>query len=430
MQQPARQWGWIPLVLILAGFAGGLVVRKAKDTGQPLAAVGEPLFSQRILASRDAPLSLSEGEYFYQLTRMLEQTYVDGVKDEDGLASGSIRGMIGSLADPLSTYLPKEQMAAHSKRMTGTYEGIGLELNLKFDQEELKKLQEKAPNLDSLLLLPVLEVTAVPEGTPAEKAGLKPGDRIVGLDGRAVLSALDIKNLRDLQDKADKKEIPWSQLEKERESFRKKAESNFVASRARELLTTGKEGTLKVEWVREDSRQEAAITRSITQVKPLVKQSDGSYKVRFMRGLQEAIQEAKIPGNDAVLDLRGTGQGDIGVMKAVLELVSAPGVYGSLVTEKDSDSRPLAIRTGISNPGKLTLLVDKTTRGAAEIFALALSSRGQAKLKGSAMAGERAWIETFAVQGGHGYSLVTGLFRPGSGTPASTTKAESGADEE
>lgn len=423
MQKPARQWGWIPLVLVLAGFAGGLVVRKAQDTGQPLAAVGDPLFSQRILASRDAPLSLSEGEYFYQLTRMLEQTYVDGVKDEDGLASGSIRGMIGSLADPLSTYLPKEQMAAQSKRLTGTYEGLGIELSLRFDPEELKKLQEKAPNLDSLMLLPVLEVTAVPEGTPAVKAGLKPGDRIVGLDGRAVLSALDIKELRDLQDKADKKEIPWSQLETAREAFRKKAEHNYVASRARELMTTGKEGTLKVEWLRQGSPLKASITRAITQVKPLVKQADGSYKVRFMRGLQEAMQQQNLPGKDVVLDLRGTGQGDIGVMKAVLEVIAAPGVYGSLVTEKDKESRPLAVRKGIEKPGKLTLLVDQTTRGASEIFALALSGQGQAKLKGSSMAGERAWIETFSVQGGHGYSLVTGLFRP---TSASDSKAKTG----
>lgn len=427
MQKPARQWGWIPLVLVLAGFAGGLVVRKAQDTGQPLAAVGDPLFSQRILASRDAPLSLSEGEYFYQLTRMLEQTYVDGVKDEDGLASGSIRGMIGSLADPLSTYLPKEQMTALSKRLTGTYEGVGIELSLKFDQEELKKLQDKAPDLDSLMLLPVLEVTAVPEGAPAAKAGLKPGDRIVGIDGRAVLSALDIKELRDLQEKADKKEIPWTKLETAREGFRKKAENNYVASRARELLTTGKEGTLKVEWMRQNTPMSASITRSVTQVKPLVKQGDGSYKVRFMRGLQEAIQQEKLSGKDVVLDLRGTGQGDIGAMKSALEALAAPGIYGSLVTEKDKELRPLSIRSGVAKPGRLTLLVDQTTRGASEIFALALSSRGQAKLKGSSMAGERAWIETFAVQGGHGYTLVTGLFRPQSGAVAASTTTKAGA---
>lgn len=420
MQQPARQWGWIPLVLILAGFAGGLVVRKAKDTGQPLAAVGEPLFSQRILASRDAPPSLSEGEYFYQLTRMLEQTYVDGVKDEDALASGAIRGMLGSLADPLSTYMPKEQMAAHSKRMAGTYEGVGMELSLKFDQEELRKLQDKAPDLDSLMLLPVLEVTSVPDGTPAAKAGLKPGDRIVGLDGRAVLSALDIKALRDLQELADQKKINWSELEKQREGFRKKAENNYVASRARELLTTGKEGTLKVDWMRGETPFSASITRSVTQVPAMVKQSDGSYKVRFMRGLQEAMLREKIPGRDVVIDLRGTGQGDISVMKGVLEEIAAPGVYGSLVTEKDKESRPLAVRKGVDKPGRLTLLVDQTTRGASEIFALALSNQGQAKLKGSAMAGERAWIETFSVQGGHGYSLVTGLFRPGN--PESVVK--------
>ncbi len=424
MQQPARQWGWIPLVLILAGFAGGLAVRKAKDTGQPLAAVGEPLFSQRILASREAPPSLSEGEYFYQLTRMLEQTYVDGVKDEDSLASGAVRGMIGSLADPLSTYLPKDQMAALSKRLAGTYEGIGLELSLRYDQNELKKLQDKSPDVDLSMLPPVLEVTAVPEGTPAAKAGLQPGDRIVGLDGRAVLSALDIKELRSVQEKADKKLIPWSELESIRESYRKKSEHNYPASRARELMTTGSEGTLKVEWMRQNTPYSASVKKAVTQVPPLVKQADGSFKIRFIRGLQDALLKERLPGKDVVLDLRGTGQGDTSVLKSVLEEISAPGIYGSLVTEKDKDARPLAVRKGLDKPGKLTLLVDKTTHGAAEIFALALSSQGQAKLKGSSMAGERAWVETFSVQGGDGYSLVTGLFRPGGPAAAVKTGGE------
>jgi len=414
MEKKGYSWGWVPLILVLVGFAGGLMARKSQETGQTIASVGEPLFSQKILASRSAPSSISEGEYFYQLTRMLDQTFVDGVKDEDGLAKGAVRGMIGSLADPLCSYLPKDQMAAESRRLSGSYEGIGLELALVFDKDELKKLQDKAPNLDSLMLLPVLTVTAVPEGTPAHKAGLQPGDQIIGLDDRAILSALDIKQIRDLQEKADKKLIPWSEIEKVRESFRKKAEHNYLASRARELLTTGKEGTLKIEWRRGSEIKKAAIARSVTPVPSRVKQSDGSWKMRFLRGLQEEITRHQLGGKELTLDLRGVGQGDFSVMKAALEQLAAPGVYGLLSKEGEGKPQPLAVRNGISKPGRLTLLVDGTTRGAAEVFALALSFRGQAKLKGSGMAGERAWMDTFSVQGGDGYTLVTGIFRPAS----------------
>lgn len=412
MEKKGYSWGWVPLILVLVGFAGGLMARKSQETGQTIASVGEPLFSQRILASRTAPSSISEGEYFYQLSRMLDQTYVDGVKDEDGLASGAVRGMVGSLADPLCSYLPAEQMAAEGRRLSGSYEGLGLELALIFDKEELKKLQDKAPNLDSLMLLPVLTVTAVPEGTPAFKAGMKPGDQIIGLDDRAVLSALDIKEIRDLQQKADKKLIPWAEIEKARESFRKKAEHNYLATRARELMTTGKEGTLKVEWRREGQVMKADIARSVTQVSALDKQSDGSFKMRFIRGLQDEIKRQQMGGKEVTLDLRGVGQGDFSVLKSALELLAAPGVYGVLTKEGEAKTQPLTIRNGIASPGKMTLLVDSTTRGAAEVFALALSFRGQAKLKGSSMAGERAWLETYSVQGGDGYTLVTGIFRP------------------
>lgn len=422
MEKKGYSWGWVPLILMLVGFAGGLMARKSQETGQTIVSVGEPLFSQKILASRSAPSSISEGEYFYQLSRMLDQTYVDGVKDEDGLASGAVRGMIGSLADPLCSYHPKEQMAAESRRLSGSYEGIGLELALIFDKEELKKLQDKAPNLDSLMLLPILTVTAVPEGTPAHKAGMKPGDQIIGLDDRAVLSALDIKEIRELQAKADKKEIPWSVIEKARESFRKRAENNYLATRARELMTTGKEGSLKVTWRRGTEVMTAGLTRKVTQVPALVKQPDGSYKVRFMRGLQDEIGRQQLAGKDLTMDLRGVGQGDFSVMKSVLEIMAAPGVYGLLTKEGAGKPQPLAVRKGIEKPGRLTLLVDGTTRGAAEVFALALSFRGQAQLKGTSMAGERAWLETFSVQGGDGYTLVTGIFRPSSQAPEEGVK--------
>jgi C-terminal processing protease CtpA/Prc len=59
------------------------------------------------------------------------------------------------------------------------------------------------------------------------------------------------------------------------------------------------------------------------------------------------------------------------------------------------------------------LLTDRTTCGAAEIFALALSSKGLAKLSGGEMGGDRDIYDIVELPDGTGYTLVTSRFKPG-----------------
>jgi len=71
----------------------------------------------------------------------------------------------------------------------------------------------------------------------------------------------------------------------------------------------------------------------------------------------------------------------------------------------------LTVAKGNASAPKLELLVDSTTRGAAEVFALALESRGRAKLVGSKMAGVKTVSETVQLPDGSGYVLPVGEYR-------------------
>lgn len=83
----------------------------------------------------------------------------------DVLVEGAKRGMLEALEDPYARYYDEQQYAAFNEELDGVYSGVGMEL------------EETADGLFVVTVFP---------GTPAEGAGLRPGDRIVGVDGEDV----------------------------------------------------------------------------------------------------------------------------------------------------------------------------------------------------------------------------------------------------
>jgi len=94
----------------------------------------------------------------------IKELYVDDVTDEQ-LLEGAIRGMLQSL-DPHSTYLDKNAMQAIQQSTTGSYGGLGIEV-------------DSAGELVTI-------VTPL-DGSPADKAGIKAGDKIIMLDKKSVV---------------------------------------------------------------------------------------------------------------------------------------------------------------------------------------------------------------------------------------------------
>ncbi|MDP6348040.1 MAG: S41 family peptidase, partial [Dehalococcoidia bacterium] len=113
-------------------------------------------------ASPDA----SDSEQFSLLSEVrgiLHSSYVEPEKlDDTALERGAIRGMLEALDDPYTSYLDPHGYEMELASLEGKFEGIGAYVAMR--EGEL------------VILSPISD-------TPAEKAGLRPGDRIVEVDG-------------------------------------------------------------------------------------------------------------------------------------------------------------------------------------------------------------------------------------------------------
>lgn len=399
-----------PAVLI----AGGIGCAFLGDYVRDRIEIGEtpPDRLAPLLASTQKDPDVPESENFLRVVELLKDNFVDPVTDERKLAYGAVKGMIGSLADPDSIYMDAKEFDAYKDLLRGKVHGIGAELRLAFTDEQIAMLREKKRFTDIGLLVPKLVVTSVAPGSPAEKAGIRIGDRIDSVDGKWVMSAVAIKNLRDLQQLFEQKKIGPEKLTSARERLRDQAENGTMPARAKDTLSIDTTGNVQLVWEREGKSYEATVPRTTTVVSPVIEQPDGSYRVRIIEGAAAQLMALAAKGKPLVLDLRNGGQGSPAAIKPCIAAVAKAGNYGVTATDRNKSQKPFEIANGAAKQVPITLIVDGSTRGAAEIFALALNSHAGAKLRGTAMAGDKKLTETIALDDGSGYTISTGIYRP------------------
>ena len=106
-----------------------------------------------------SPLPIEEIQAFSQVFEAIKQAYVEPVEDKK-LMSGAISGMLSDL-DPHSAYLDQDAFKDLQTSTQGEFGGLGIEVG-----------QEDG----------YVKVISPIEGTPADRAGLKPGDLITKID--------------------------------------------------------------------------------------------------------------------------------------------------------------------------------------------------------------------------------------------------------
>jgi carboxyl-terminal processing protease len=106
---------------------------------------------------------------FWDVWTLLNREYFDKKAiDTQKMYYGAIQGMVSSLGDPYTVFLPPQQQKSTQEELGGSFEGVGIELGYDKDKR--------------------LSVIAPLEGTPAEKAGVKAGDVIVKIGDKDALS--------------------------------------------------------------------------------------------------------------------------------------------------------------------------------------------------------------------------------------------------
>ncbi|NMB92137.1 MAG: S41 family peptidase [Parcubacteria group bacterium] len=124
-----------------------------------------PLPFEKII-NREKPADLPPGDMgvLWETWRVILEKYVNRDNlDTKTMIEGAAKGLVDSLGDPYSEYLNSEENEALSQELTGEFFGVGMEISRK----------------DNSIVI----ISPLPD-TPAEKAGLKPNDVILKIDGK------------------------------------------------------------------------------------------------------------------------------------------------------------------------------------------------------------------------------------------------------
>ncbi len=160
MNEEKRKWNvWLPLMLSSVMVAGILIGVKMQDNPPAAIAIEVPVQEKKQLP----PSSLGQGK-LEELIRYIEARYVDNV-DKEFLVKEAIDNILHQL-DPHSSYISAEDLKAVTDQLEGSFDGIGIEF---------------------LIVNDTVVVVSTIAGGPARKAGILPGDQIVGVEDSLIL---------------------------------------------------------------------------------------------------------------------------------------------------------------------------------------------------------------------------------------------------
>ena len=268
--------------------------------------------------------------------KQLSEDYIDKDKlDPTKLSQGAVKGMVEALDDPYSAYVDPKAKELEMSSLEGKFEGIGAVVSIKDKQ---------------------LTVVSPIVGSPAEKAGIKAGDKILEIDGESTSkmtlteATLKIRGARDTS-------VTLLILH---EGESEPVEIKVVRSE------------IKVESVTFEMRGDIAYVR-ITQ---FAKSTGGELQVV----LKDAIGKG---AKGVILDLRNNPGGVLNAAGDVASQFLAMGLVAKVVDDEGRESMVPVKRGGVATQLPLVVLVNKGSASASEIVAGALQDYGRAKLAGS-----------------------------------------------
>ena len=327
-------------IRITAGVAClGLVYLSGVYTGYQ----NRPAMSQVTdLVHKESPLTAdTDFDAFWRAWQILDQKFPGSDKvSAKNRMYGAIKGLAGSFGDPYTTFFPPADNVGFETQIAGGFSGIGAEIGKK----------------DGLLT-----VIAPLKGTPADRAGLKPGDKIIKID-KKITTDIDVDQAINLIRGEEGTTVSLTIL---RQGFA--APKVFDIKREQITLPT----------VKTESRADKKAF--VIHLYNFSAQSTDLFK----KGLDEYLASGY---TNLLLDLRGNPGGYIDAADAIGSWFLPQGE----VIVKEIGKTPADIVTHTSTGPtlfpkghKLIILADKGSASASEILSGALSEQGIGKLVGT-----------------------------------------------
>lgn len=311
------------MLLIALTFSAGYFI--GHDTAQP----------QPVVEAQGDDATEELFAPFWETWGLLHENYVDPL-DDDALMEAALNGMVDSLEDPNMGYIPPSDYEAILNSLNGEFEGIGATVS----QDENSG---------------ALEIVRPLPGSPAEAAGILPGDQVVTVDGE------DITDL----------------------------DQSVIISMVRG--PAGTDVVLGIEREGEADVLEITVTRdriTLPSVDYEILEGNVGYLQLFQFGptsndeLRDALVEMEVEDlSGLILDLRGnTG----GYLDVTLDIISYFVEDGLILIEEDAADRIeyQAFGNPVAPTVPMVILVDQGSASASELMAGALQDRGRATIVG------------------------------------------------
>lgn len=267
----------------------------------------------------------------------IESQYVDSINRSD-LENKTILSMLKSL-DPHSDFIPAQDYKAVNEPLEGAFEGIGVEFNIIND---------------------TIRVISPIEGGPSEKAGIKAGDRIVGVNGKK-LTGIGVTNkivFDNLRGKSGTEVTVSIFRSGHKTPFDFKIERGSIPIYSIDIayMLTGEVGYIKIS------------------------RFAGTTYHEYLDAFNKLTDQGM---NKLVLDLRGNGGG---FLKAAVDLADEFLMDGLQIVYTEGRTHPKKIYKASSKGGfeekALVVLIDEGSASASEIVAGALQDNDRATIIG------------------------------------------------
>lgn len=154
-----RRWFFLaPIILIGVFYLGFFLGGRSERQTEPVS------LTKSIIENKSTEKKSVDFSLFWKVWDLVKSKHVNkDALDAQKMVYGSIKGMLEATDDPYTSFMDPKETKDLKEQIDGSFEGIGAELGIK----------DK-----------ILTVVAPLDDSPAAKAGLRPGDKIIKIDGK------------------------------------------------------------------------------------------------------------------------------------------------------------------------------------------------------------------------------------------------------
>jgi len=308
-----------------------------------------------IMSSKNSDISSQISKY-----KSIIDKYYLGEVNEEKLKEGAIKGYIEGLDDPYTEYISKEDMQDFLDDTTGNFVGIGIYM---VKDSEKNKVMVLSPIKDS----------------PAEKAGILPGDLIISVD--------------DVQYTAEDMSILANKI---------KGEENTIVKLEILRGTETKTFELKRENIKVNPVEGKKLENDIGYI------SFSSFDEGTAEEFKNKYQELEKQGiKSLIIDLRNNGGGIVDeALKIADYMTDKDSVLLYEVDKNNNEEVEKSKNSPIINM-PVVILTNKNTASSSEILAGALKDLGKAKTVGTKTYGKGVIQQLLTLPDGSGLKITS-----------------------